>query len=81
MEAIFNWYGSEGNGYKKYPDKILSGTTKEDLFKKFRSKAISSQYARGYYRFADEKLQEEYREWDGKTPISVMDYYGNGVVD
>ena len=58
--------------------------TKEEIFKKFNKKNNSLRYCNGsYYKFEDETLQTEYRNWyqslDEGTKFNM--FYGNGVVD
>jgi len=58
--------------------------SKEEIFKKFYDKNNSLRYCNGsYYKFKDELIEKEYREWynslDKNTKFNM--YYGGGVVD
>lgn len=64
-------------------EEIWEGS-KEEIFKKFYDKNNSLRYCNGsYYKFKDELIEKEYREWydslSESTRFSM--YYGNGVVD
>lgn len=59
----------------------VSGSTLEECFKAAYPTERSLRYCFGYYiKFKDSKIDEQYREWK-KNGVTIMMYYGGGVVD
>ena len=82
MEA--NIVYNDGNPKFNGKVSVLSAETEDALFEQFYKKNNRLRYCNGsYYHFQDNKIQQDYREWEKNLSKSRSFelYYGNGVVD